>query len=162
VFDPRLPLLLPLLLFCVPAFVGCAEKAAAPTRPALTTVPVTSAAEPPQDEAAGLSPQGRKAPPTGPVVPPAIRRAVLNKVLAKLKDPADFDETRLTARVEEVTGAKVATVRKGPFGLLQITFAEADPPRDAAAQKRLVDALLASGAFRFVEPERLLEAKGEH
>lgn len=88
-----------------------------------------------------------------------LERAVKDRVLAKLNDPAAFDEARLRRRIEAATGAKVARIRKGPMGLLQITFTPADPPRDEAAQRALVHALKELAELKFAEPERVLEAK---
>ena len=71
-----------------------------------------------------------------------------NKVILKLKQLGSLDEAALRARIEAHTGAKVAKIRKGPLGILQITFAPAEPARDARAHAMLFSELGDSGRVR--------------
>jgi hypothetical protein len=183
------PMVRAALLFTLTTSLACAqstsgeragEAGVAPTAVPATGVPATDAtdgphatdatdapdapapapaAEPTPAPAGAPAPVGRPKPPPERPTPPAIQRALLDRVLIKLEDPGSYDEATWRALLEKRTGAKVARIRKGPLGLLQVTFVPVDPPRDDAAQRALVKALKGTAGVKYVEPERLMRAK---
>ena len=106
------------------------------TAPVTTSTPTSTSAATPSDDAPS---------------------SVFDRVLLKLKDAHDLDT--LAAHAEQLTGAKVQAARKSVASYALVTFAPTTPPRDAAAQKLLVDALVASGAFSAVEGDRMMKAQ---
>lgn len=85
--------------------------------------------------------------------------AIHDRLIAKLNAPDDFDEASLQQAIEAETGAKVAAIRRGALGLISITFAPTDPPRTEAEQRALVEQVRKLTTFKYVEPDRLMQAK---
>jgi len=88
-----------------------------------------------------------------------LQAVIYNQLLARSEGNVDIEA--LSARIEEKTGAKVKSIRKGALGLLQITFEEIDPPRDQNAQKALVEKIKHMRDFKSVEVERLMLPRGK-
>jgi len=167
------------LLACVQSTVdrrdGSVESAAvaAGTKAAPANGSSTTATAPPRADGGAAAPvaapvaargapvvaAGHGEPPAELPTPPAIERALRDRVLIKLSDAQAFDEAGLVAELARRTGAKVQALRRGPLGLLQVTFAPSSPPRDEAAQRDLVEALSGMDGVKYVEPERLMRAK---
>jgi hypothetical protein len=140
-----------------------AESQTHPEMPAPKAAPQKSD-DPVVMEQGKINPIGRSDGPQpgfpGPKVgtQPAV---VFNQVLGRMNDGVPLEENALIAAVEKATGAKVVALRKGPRGLFAITFEATDPPRDAAAQKKLVEAMRTLPQLKYAEPERMLKPKGQ-
>jgi hypothetical protein len=146
------------LLFVLLLAVGCTgEREASATQPAPSTGGMGDAVVP-----APRGPPPAAAPSSRPGPTPdleAIRQAIYNRVLGRLKAPEGFDEGALRDALEERTGARVLEIRPGPMGLVSVGFEPTDPPRDAEAQRALVEAVGTLEDFAYAEPERLMKAQ---
>ncbi len=110
---------------------------------------------------AGAATSGAQATATGGGVrptPPGPSK-IHDRLLGKVKDKGAFDEAAMASRIEKATGADVAKVKLGPGSYAVINFAPTTPPRDAAAQKKLVEKLQASGLFDAVEGDKVMMLK---
>lgn len=89
---------------------------------------------------------------------------VYDRVIAVPKDPrAENDAIKAAAKV--ATGAEVSlmrklTIRAGEKTYVLLVFAPAAPPRDAEAQRALIDKLQASDAFTHADPDKVMTMKG--
>lgn len=148
----------PLFAFASLVATACATDESPPPPPmSAQPVPVSPSSGPPARPASALTDggEGDASAPDGE----APRAFIYNRVLAKLEDPGAFDRAALERTLEARTGATVKEIRKGPMGLLAIVFEETSPPRGAAEQRALVEKLEGTPGLRYVEPERLLQAK---
>ena len=89
---------------------------------------------------------------------PAGKATAFDRVLAKPKD-AHADPDALKALVEKKLGVRVLRARKSAGKWVLFEVAPAPGGRDAAAQKKLVDALKEMDAFETVEGDRLMKIK---
>ena len=81
-----------------------------------------------------------------------------DRVLVKLpRRGMSKDEVR--ALVAGVVDAPIASLKVGPGSFALVAFAPTSPPRDAAAQAQLVEALRRSGRFAAVEGDRMMVPK---
>ena len=158
------------LLLCALLLAACAtdeekheqqqqqqQQPPAPPPPPPPSAPAPTPAPAPPPPPVTAAPKGKG--PVRYVVPDEVKQVVFNRLIAKLKEPERLDKQKLAAAIEAKTGADVEEVRKGPIGLVYVVFAPTDPPRGAAEQKRLVEALRAMTEFHYVEPDRLMEAR---
>lgn len=133
--------------------------------PSPTTEPLPASAPPDAGAPAAEPPAGETAdetttPEATATTPASAAKArVYDRLIAKLNAPKSFDEAALKAAIESETGAKVAEINKGAIGLLSIVFVPTDPPRSEAEQRALVEKLKGLSAFKYVEPDRLMQAK---
>jgi hypothetical protein len=112
--------------------------------------------EPPAEPAAAEPVAPAPVEPVQQREPVDLQAAIYNRVLARADGPVDVEE--LKAAIAKATGAEVEHIRKGALGLLSIRFAPTDPPRDAEAQKKLVQAVQGMNRLRSVEAEKLMKA----
>lgn len=135
---------------------ACATDESPPPPPmSAQPVPVSTS---PERQPASAIPDGGSTDASAPDAE-APRAFIYDRVLAKLEDPDAFDRAALERTLEDRTGAAVKEIRKGPMGLLAIVFEQTRPPRGAAEQRALVEKLQGTPGLRYVEPERLLQAK---
>jgi hypothetical protein len=90
-------------------------------------------------------------------VPPTVPSS--DDVIATLRAPVEVDIESLRRRIEENTQAEVERIRKGPAGLLAVSFAPTSPPRTESDLMRIVELLRELPEFRSVEPERRYRAQ---
>ncbi len=81
-----------------------------------------------------------------------------DRVLVKPKD-AQQDADGVKRSAQQCTGAHVSMLRRSARTWWLLEFAPTAPPRTAIDQQRIIDALQASGAFLFVEGDRLMKVK---
>lgn len=90
----------------------------------------------------------------------AVEAQLLDQLIVKVKPGApERAKVDVAAFAAEVTGQELLEVRPGPLGIKLLVFRPTDPPRTEADRDRLKEALVASGAFEYVEANRLLHAR---
>lgn len=84
---------------------------------------------------------------------------VFDRVLVRAAKELQLDERSLRESIQAITSERVERIGGGPLTWRVVVFAPRDPPRDAAAQKALVEALRQIPELEKVEPDRIMFAK---
>lgn len=132
---------------------------APPPRPpgtGLNVAPLDAGAPAPSDAGSARSPDAGASGASSASAP--ARASAFDRILAKPKDAAASPD-ELRARVEKATGQKVELVRKSARTWLLFQFAPRSPPRDDAAQRKLMGDMKDTGLFDNVDADRLMKVQ---
>jgi hypothetical protein len=148
-----------------------AEAAAIPVVQDAVPPPASASVAP--DEA-GIAPAGpapaspsASSPPTPggtaighppPVAADPLQGTVFNRLLVKAKG-RDVNAGVVEELAERITGQPVERCRKTGVSFWLVQFAPTSPPRDRAAQQKLIQQLQASGEFAIVEGDQVVTLK---
>lgn len=135
---------------------GTASTTSTTSMASTTSAPLsaatTDAGAPPAADAGFLLDAGTGATPARAAAP----ATAFDRVLVKPKD-ASMSANDVMERAARATGAPVTLARKSARTWFLVQFAPRDPPRDAAAQQKLIDALRGTGLFEKLEADRMMK-----
>jgi hypothetical protein len=93
-----------------------------------------------------------------PLAADPLQGTVFNRLLVKAK-ARDVNAGVVEELAERITGQPVDRCRKTGVSFWLVQFAPTSPPRDRAAQQKLIQQLQASGEFAIVEGDQVVTLK---